>query len=124
MSAAMNNSPDEQSRRSSRWLERSRLVPSPGGRPDGPNLLRERLADFLDLMRFHVVIESPEYGNCRIQRVDRPSAAQPLLHVIEKDLRGTLLKALLGRMPLVVVEAAHQQRKLRTQMGREPELEA
>src|SRR5215831_1189894 len=56
--------------------------------------------------------------------IDRPDVGETPRYVIEELFRRPLLERLLARVPLVVVETAHQERQLCAEMDRKPDLEA
>jgi hypothetical protein len=83
------------------------------GRPQGADVLRQRLSHLLDLVRIEMMVENLEGCLRGVLDVDRPDVGETPRHVVEELFRRPLLERLLARVPLVVVETAHQKRQLR-----------
>ena len=74
------------------------------GRPQGADVLRQRLANLLDLVRIEMMVENLERHMRGVLDVDRPYAGESLRHVVQELLRRASFERLLARVPLVVVE--------------------
>src|SRR4051794_13265295 len=93
--------------------------PRPGLRPEPPDVLGQRLPHLLDLALGDVPGDDAEHGPGGVPRVGRADAPEPGRDVLEELRLAALAARLRARAPLVVVDAAHQERELRAQVRRQ-----
>ena len=79
--------------RSSRGFEAPPLCP---GRPQGADVLRQRLPNFLDLVRIEARVENLEGHMRGVLDVDRPYVGQTPRYVAQELFRRPLLERLLS----------------------------
>src|ERR1019366_6225818 len=75
--------------------------------------------EFCKLARNEPIPEELEYAAGHGQRIQRKFWRQLLQNVVCKFLGAAIFRWLSGHMPALVVEAAHQHRKLSTEMHRD-----
>src|SRR4051794_2801378 len=98
---------------------RGLLRPRHGLRPEPPDVLGQRLPHLLDLALGDVPGDDAEHGPGGVPRVGRADAPEPGRDVLEELRLAALAARLRARAPLVVVDAAHQERELRAQVRRQ-----